>query len=126
MLSSRSLLLVPLLALTGCNRDPRVAALEEAVDLMAGIVRSNVLVNAVRNADPQMRATSAAGSALRAGVVASFPMPPRGVAIVEGDKATRPWCVVLVGDDALKQVRIEGYAEDLTKPAIVERVGFPP
>jgi len=123
---SRGVFLLSLLELAGCNSDPRMGALQDAVDLMAGIVRSSVLVNVVRNADSQMRATTAAGAALSGGVVANFPLPPRGVAILHGEEAKRPWCVILVGDDTLKQVRIEGYAEDLGRPAIVEKVDFPP
>lgn len=126
MRRGRWVFLFALFELAGCNRDPRMGALRDAVDLMSGIVKSRVLVNAVRDADPEMRATTAAGAALSGGVVASFPMPPSGVAIERDEKPTRPWCVVLVGDDARKQVRIEGYAEDLANPAIVEKVDFPP
>jgi hypothetical protein len=100
-------------------------ALDDAVNLMAGIVKSRVVFDAVHDADPQMRATTAADSALRGGVTANFPEPPKGIAIVEGDKPTQSWCVILIGDDAKKQVRIEGYAEDLKKPAITKNVDFP-
>lgn len=121
-----SVLLLACLLLADCNRDPRMGALQEAVDLMARIVRSTVVVEAVRRADPQSRPTTAARAALSGGVVANFAQPPRDIAILDGDRATQPWCVILIGDDANKQVRIEGYGADVAKPAIVEEVEFPP
>jgi hypothetical protein len=103
-----------------------MTALQGGVDLMAGIVRSPVLLDVVHNADPRMRPSTAARAALSVEVIANFPLPPDGIAIQKGDTATRPWCVVLIGDDEEQKVRIEGYAEDLEKPAIVEEIDFPP
>ena len=115
-----------LFLLSACSTDPKTAALQKAVRLMEGIVQSHELVEAVRNADPQNRPSTAARGALSGGIVANFPQPPDGIAILDGEKATQAWCVVLIGDDANGVVRIEGYADDLTKPAIVEKVEFPP
>jgi hypothetical protein len=115
-----------LFMLAGCSGDPRKGPLRDTVDLMSGIVRSRVLKDAVRDADPQMRPSTAARAALSGGVIANFPQPSGEIAILEGDSATQKWCVILIGDDAGKQVRVEGYGEDLVEPLIVEKIDFPP
>lgn len=106
--------------------DPRENALNQAVLLMQTIVKSHVLVDAVRNADPQMRATTAAGSALTGGITANFPLPPREIGILEENEPLEAWSVVIRGDDVKKQVIIEGYGEDLNKPLVTESIDFPP
>jgi len=115
-----------LFLLAACSTDPRTAALQKAVNLMEGIVQSRELVEAVKNADPQNRPSTAARGALSGGIVANFPQPPDGIAVLDGEKATQPWCVILVGDDAGGVVRIEGYGDDLAKPLIVDTIPFPP
>jgi hypothetical protein len=121
-----SILALALFMLAGCSRDPRMGPLRDTVDLMSGIIRSRVLKDAVRDADPQMRPSTAARAALSGGVTANFPQPSGEIPILEGDRASQPWCVILVGDDANKQVRVEGYGDDLTEPLIVEKIDFPP
>ena len=101
-------------------------ALEKGIRLMEGIVQSRVLLDAVRNADPQMRATVAARGALTGGITANFPQPPDGISIVDDPKDVTPWSIVLIGDDAAKEVRVEGYCESTAKPEIVKRLKFPP
>lgn len=115
-----------LILLAACSTDPKTAALQKAVNLMEGIVQSHELAEAVRNADPQNRPSTAARGALSGGIVANFPQPPDGIAVLDGEKATQPWCVILIGDDAKGEVRIEGYGDDLAKPLIVDEVAFPP
>jgi hypothetical protein len=113
--------------LTGCGEsDPQKKALKSGVNLMTDIVESKVLLDAVKNADPQMRASTAAGAALSGGVTANFRTPPEGIAILNGINATQPWSVILKGDDENKQVIIEGYGEDLQQPLISKEVDFPP
>lgn len=110
---------------SGCSSDPRMEALEKGVRLMEGIVQSKVLPDAVRNADPQMRATTAARVALTGGITANFPQPPEDIAIVDDAKDIRPWSVVVIGDDAAKQMRVERYGDSTAKPAIVKKIKFP-
>lgn len=118
--------LVPAMLIAACSGDPRMEALEKCVRLMEGIVQSRVLLDAVKNADPQMLATTAARGALTGGITANFPRPPDDISIVDDPKDIQPWSVILIGDDAAKEIRIEGYSEKTTKPAIVKTVKFPP
>lgn len=112
--------------LTACSRDPKESALQSGMMLMESIVTSRVLNDVVHAADPQMRATTAVDAALRGAVTASFRQPPEEITIVnESDKPSVPWSVVLIGDDARKQVRIEGYGTDLQKPLSVRVIEFP-
>ncbi len=117
---------LPAMLITACSSDPRMEALEKCVRLLEGIVQSRVLLDAVKNADPQMLATTAARGALTGGITANFPRPPDDISIVDEPKDIQPWSVILIGDDAAKEVRIEGYSEKTTKPAIVKKVKFPP
>ena len=119
-------LAILLALLAACSSDLRVASLEKTVNLMASIVQSKVLVDAVRNADPQMRATTAARGSLTGGITANFPRPPDDVSIVESAAEVEPWCVLIISDDAAKEVRLQGYAADKSKPALVKKFKFPP
>jgi hypothetical protein len=114
------------LLLSGCSLDPKMGELRDAVDLMSGIVRSRIVLDTVRGVDPEMRPSTAARAALSGGVVANFPQPPEHIYIEAGETPSQPWSVVLIGDDEKKQVRIEGYGEDLSEPKIVEKIKFPP
>lgn len=116
-------LILPLLV--SCSSDPKMGALREGVDLMETIITSKTLYDAVSAADPQMKPSTAVYAAFRGGVTSNFPLPPDDIAMVEGGRPTQPWCVVLVGDDEKKVVRIEGYGNDLTKPLIIKTVRFP-
>lgn len=113
-------------SLLGCSSDPKTTALQDGVNLMDSIVHSQVLMDAVRNADPQMKASTAAGAAISGGVTANFPLPPEDIAIASQGKAEQPWSVVIFGDDERQEVHIEGYGNDLQKPVIVEIIKFPP
>ena len=113
--------------LTGCSDDPKLASLKKGVWLMESIVTSRVLLDAVKNADPEMRASTAVGAALSGGIAANFPRPPEGIGVSnEGAKPTESWMVHLVADDAAKQIRIEGYGDNLQEPLIVKKIDFPP
>jgi hypothetical protein len=116
--------LVLLLAACGPS-DPREAALDQTVMLMTSIVKSHVLADAVRNADPQMRASTAVLAATSGGVTASFPRPPESISITDSIEP-QTWSVILRGDDVKKRVIIEGYGEDLQKPLIQKSIDFPP
>jgi hypothetical protein len=122
----RLLVLAPILFIAACSSDPRMEALEKCVRLLEGIVQSRVLLDAVKNADPEMRATTAARGALTGGITANFPRPPDDISIVDDLKDIQPWSVILIGDDKAKQVRVEGYGSSIGKPAIVKTVKFPP
>jgi hypothetical protein len=122
----RLLALALALVIAACFSDPRMGALEKGVRLMEGILQSKVLLDAVKNADPQMRATTAARGVLSGGVTANFPQPPSDISIVDDPKDIRPWSVIVIGDDAAKQVRVEGYGDGTAKPAIVKQLKFPP
>jgi hypothetical protein len=123
---ARLLVLAPVLFIASCSSDPRMEALEKCVRLLEGIVRSRVLLDAVKNDDPEMRATTAARGALTGGVTANFPRPPDDISIVDDLKNIQPWSVILIGDDGAKQVRVEAYGSSIDKPAIVKIVKFPP
>lgn len=115
------------MGLTACGGDPKTDALNKGVYLAESILTSRVLLDAVKNADPEMRASTAVGAALSGGITANFPQPPEGIGISnQGDKPAETWMVHLVPDDATKQVRIEGYGDDLHKPLIVKKIDFPP
>ena len=125
-LKARLCLIVSMVFLAaGCSSDPRMEALEKCVRLLEGILESKVLHDAVKNADPQMQATTAARGALSGGVTANFPRPPDSIAIVDTPQEVQPWSVVLIGDDAAREVRIQGYGESASKPEIVKKVKFP-
>jgi len=116
-----------ILVLTACGEtDPRKESLARAVRLIYEIVTSRELLQAVRNADPQMRASTAAGAALSGGITANFRLPPEDIAILTTPEPTQTWSVTIKGDDENKQVIIEGYGEDLKKPLITEEIDFPP
>ncbi len=116
-----------ILLLTACGQsNPQKAALDKAVHLMSTIVTSEVLTDAVQNADPQMHASTAASAALSGGVTANFQQPPDGIAILTTTQPTQPWSVVIKGDDTKQQVIIEGYGDDLTQPLVTETIDFPP
>lgn len=123
---SRHLLLLLFLVLAGCTRDPHMAMLNDAARQMESIIRSRVLLDIVHDNDPQMRPSTAALASMSGGVAANFPVPPGDIAYIQGDKATQAWCIVVIGDDAGKKVRIEGYGDDLSKPLIVKELDFPP
>jgi hypothetical protein len=117
-----------LIALTclACNRDPKVAALKQGVDLMVSIAQSRVLADVVRNVDPQMHPSTAVSACLSGAIVNNFRRPPPDIGISnQGEKPTETWTVQLVADDAKKQIRIEGYGESLERPEIVRVVKFP-
>ncbi|MDD5308264.1 MAG: hypothetical protein PHU25_13155 [Deltaproteobacteria bacterium] len=119
--------LLLLLAPAACGSgDPRRDALDRGMDLVSEIVTSSTVVDAVRNADPEMRATTAADAALRGGVVANFPRPPEGIGIQNTEQDMQSWTVVIKGDDAKKQVILEGYGDDLKKPLVTRAIDFPP
>ena len=121
----RLLMLAPILTIAACSTDPRMEALEKCVRLLEGIVQSRVLLDAVKNADPEMRASTAARGALTGGITANFPRPPDDISIVDDPKDIKPWSVILIGDDEAKQVRVEGYGSGIDKPAIVKTLKFP-
>lgn len=113
--------------LTGCGEsDPQKEALDKAVRLMGSIVQSRVLADAVKNADPDMHASTAAGAALSGGITANFPVPPQGISILNSMEAAQPWSVIVKGDDEHKKVIIEGYGEDLKHPLTTREINFPP
>lgn len=116
-----------ILSLVACSEsNPQKAALNQAVHLMARIVTSKTLIDAVQNADPQMRASTAAGAALSGGVTAEFPEPPAGIAILTTLQPTQTWSVTIKGDDQKKQVILQGYGEDLQTPLVTQTIDFPP
>ncbi|MBS1197721.1 MAG: hypothetical protein H6R18_1506 [Proteobacteria bacterium] len=122
-----SLLILVMLCLASCSDDPKLASLKKGVWLMESIVTSRVLIDAVKNADPQMRASTAVGAALSGGITANFPRPPDGIGVSnEGAKPTESWMVHLVADDTAKQIRIEGYGDNLQEPLIIKKIDFPP
>lgn len=121
------LLILLVIGLTACGGDPKTANLKKGMYLMESIVTSRVLQDAVKNADPEMRPSTAVGAALSGGITANFPQPPEGIGISnQGEKPTETWMVHLVPDDVAKQIRIEGYGDDLQKPLIIKKIDFPP
>lgn len=122
-----ALLVLAIFGLTGCGGDAKTDSLKKGVRLMESIVTSRVLIDAVKNADSQMRASTAVDAALRGGITANFPQPPADIGISNvGEKPTEPWMVHLVADDAAKQIRIEGYGDNLQEPLVVRKIDFPP
>lgn len=122
-----SLLILLAIIFAGCGSDPKTDALKKGIYLAESILTSRVLVDAVKNADPEIRPSTAVSAALSGGITANFPQPPEGIGISnEGPKPTETWMVHLVPDDAAKQIRIEGYGDDLQKPLIVKKIDFPP
>lgn len=116
-------LLVLMLAACGPS-DPREAELDQAVMLMTSIIKSRVLADAVRNADPQMRASTAVMASTSGGITANFPRPPENISIPDSIQP-QAWSVIMRGDDEKKRVIIEGYGDDLQKPLIQKAVDFP-
>ncbi|WP_374347283.1 hypothetical protein [Chitinimonas sp.] len=114
------------LALSACSRDPQSDDLHAAVRQMDSIVHSRLLRDSVHDVDPQMRASVAAQVAMSSIIAASFPPPPGKAAYCPGDKPSQSWCVVVIGDDTARKLRIEGYGEDLAKPVQVLEMDFPP
>lgn len=122
-----SLLIMFIIGLPACGGDPKTTSLKQGVYLAESIITSRVLIDAVKNADPEMRASTAVGAALSGGITANFARPPEGIGISnEGPKSTETWMVHLVPDDAAKQIRIEGYGDNLNEPLIVKKINFPP
>ncbi|WP_295458407.1 hypothetical protein [uncultured Thiodictyon sp.] len=120
-------MLLAALTLAACGEsDPHKEALNSAVRLMSDIVTSRVLIDAVRNADPQMHASTAASAALSGGITSNFRLPPDNIAILGTLEATQAWSVILKGDDENKRVIIEGYGENLQHPLVTKKIVFPP
>jgi hypothetical protein len=110
-----------------CGRsDPRREALDEGMSLAYQIVVSDDLLVAVRNADPGMHASTAAGAALSGGVVAGFRSPPEGIGLQTADQPIQGWNVVIRADDAGRRVILEGYGDDLRKPLVTRAIDYPP
>lgn len=126
-LRSACLVLCLLACLASCGpEDPRKAELDQAMLLMTSIIKSRVLLDAVRNADPQMHASTAAGAALTGGVTANFPLPPPDITLLDATQTPQAWSVLIRADDTQQQVILEGYGEDLQQPLVTETIGFPP
>jgi len=117
--------LLALLIMMGCSSSPEMKKLNQGMDAMESLLGSNVVVSTVRQTDPALKPSTAVSAVFTPVVTAGSPHTPEGIGYAPLTP-TRAWMVVIKPDDAKKEVIIEGYGEDLSKPVVTRRVKFPP
>jgi hypothetical protein len=104
--------------------DPREANLRQGMRDMAANIRSATYKDLLQKAGSS---TASAGvRVLFSGAAAvNWKEPPEGIGF-SPDEPTKPWIVVVRGDDGEQAIVLEGYGEDTAKPLMTERLHYPP